>query len=334
MSTIYEVAQEANVSPNTVARILAGKGGRPQNEISVLRAAKKLGYVRNQQAATLRSGKSGLIGLIIPAIHNPVFPIFYQILHAAASAVGYQILVSSTFEKSSEEAGALKMFEMNRVEGIILDASQGESDEACDEVIQRMLKQNIPVILAGRFKRNLKCDTIGIRNAQGVGKAVDLLVRIGRRRIAFITGAPSALASIQRLEGYRDSLIAHGLPYDDSLVSFDAFTLDSGLFQMSHLLQRENPPDAVIAANDLLAIGAIKAARQLNINVPKQLSVIGFDDIPLSQYMFPTLTTLRQPQEQIAREAIHLLIYRMESKDLTNPRELAYEPELIIRESS
>lgn len=334
MVTIYEVAKEAKVSPKTAARILSGYDARPQNKQRVLKAAAKLGYVRNQQAANLRSGKSGLLGLVVPDIRNPYYPILFQAVHDAALSFGYQILLSSTFGRKTEEAHALRMFEINRVEGILLNAAEGESDEDCDSILKRFIERGVPVIIGGRPARSLQADQIVLKNKAGLEKAVNYLLKINRRRIAFITGGKTSAASRERLEGYETALKKHGTTLEHRLISYGAFTADSGYDQTVNMLNQANPPDAIVAANDLLAIGAIKACQAAKRRVPQDVSVMGIDDIPLAQLCTPSLTTLRQPTEKIARDCVALLIERIKNRDLSAPHKLTFELELLIREST
>lgn len=334
MVTIYEVAQQAGVSPKTAARILAGEKGRPHNRERVVAAARKLGYVRNQQAANLRSGKSSLLGVIVPDISNPTYPLFFQTFHDIAASLGYQILLSSTFGRIKEELQALRMFEINRVEGIILNAAEGEADEACDEVLERFKQRGVPVLLAGRPARQLAVDELVLRNVEAVEKAVGYLFKTGHRRIAHISGPKGYLAARERLLGFERSMKACGLEVDRRLISDGEFTAESGRLQTQALLELPERPTAIMAANDLLAVGALQAARAARLRVPQDLAVVGFDDIPLAQLVNPMLTTLRQPHEQMARESVNLLIQRIKTQDLSRPRRLIYEPELILRESA
>lgn len=333
MVTIYEIARESGVSPKTVARILAGATGRGDNRDRVMAAADKLGYVRNQAAANLRSGRSGLIGVIIPDIANPFYPEFFQSIHDRAVEKGYQILLHSTFGHAAEELQALRMFEMNRVEGIIVNASEGETDETCDPVLERFIRRGTPVVLAGRPARGLVADEIVIRNVEAVEKAAAYLLRTGHTRIGFITGHDN-LASRERREGFLRAHRTVGKKVDPALLSEGRFTADSGTQQTASLLALANPPSAVVAANDYLALGAIRAARQAGLRVPQDFAVIGFDDVPLATLSSPTLTTLRQPCAQIARDCFERLLLRIQSPDTTPPRRLIYEPELILRESA
>jgi LacI family transcriptional regulator len=334
MATIYEVAKQAGVSPKTAARILAGDEGRPKNRERVLAAARKLGYVRNQQAANLRSGKSGLIGVIVPDISNPFYPVFIQSIHDTVAGYGYQILLSSTFGKISEEVHALRTFEVNRVEGIILNASEGEGDEACDSLIQRFIERGVPVVLAGRPARSLPVDEIVIRNASATKRATNYLLKIGRKQIAFISGARDKAGSFERLEGFQDALKEAGITPNPLWIHYGDFTAESGKQQTHQLLSGNSRPTAIVAANDLLALGAIRACHELKLRVPQDVAIIGFDDIAVAQLVTPALTTLQQPQRQIAREVVALMMQRIQSKDLSAPRRLAYEPELVIRESA
>lgn len=334
MVTIYEVAKEADVSPKTAARILAGEKGRPYNKQRVLAAAQKLGYVRNQQAANLRSGKSGLLGLVVPDIKNPYYPIFFQAVHDIANSYGYQILLSSTFGRKSEEAHALRMFEVNRVEGILLNAAEGESDEDCDIILTRFLDRGVPVIVAGRPTRSVQADEIVLKNKAGFEKSTGYLFKIGRRRIAFISGSRTAMGTVERFEGYAATLQRHKLPLQPAFVSYGEFTPESGYQQTLRLLELPTPPDAIVAANDVLALGALKACESLGRRVPQDVAIVGCDDIPLAQLVTPALTTLRQPTEQTARDCVTLLLERIRSHDVSNPRKLVYESELLIRDSA
>ncbi|MEZ5275635.1 MAG: LacI family DNA-binding transcriptional regulator [Opitutaceae bacterium] len=334
MATIYEVARQAGVSPKTVARILAGEQGRPRNRERVLAAARKLGYVRNQQAANLRSGKSGLLGVIVPDISNPFYPVFFQSIHESAAGYNYQILLSSTFGKISEEVHALRTFEVNRVEGIILNAAEGEADDECNSIIERFINRGVPVVLAGRPARNLPVDEIVIQNTSATERATNYLLKIGHRKIAFITGSASTLASSERRSGFERALKAASIDIKKRWMLYGDFTAESGRQYAHQILTSTNRPTAIVAANDLIALGAIRACHELKLRVPEDVAIIGFDDIAVAQLVTPALTTVRQPQRQIAREVVALLMDRIQSRDLSNPRRLAYELELIIRESA
>lgn len=336
MATIYDVAKAADVSPKTAARILSGNyGGRPKNRDSVLTAAKQLGYVRNQQAANLRSGRSRLLGVVVPDIQNPYYPVFYQHIHDAAVARGYHILLSSTSRRVAEEKHALSMFEMNRVEGVILNTSEGETDEECDEILARLIKSGVAAIVSGRTNHGLLADESMIKNVDAVIKAVTYLNRTGHKKLAFISGSLENLAAKERLEGFKQGLAACNLPVESAPISVGEFTTESGFRLGQALLKKSDRPSAIVAANDPLAIGIVQAAQSLGLRVPQDLAVIGFDDNPLAQLVSPKLTTLRIPIAKIAADSVEAVLERAERRDDPQPpRRLEYEADLIIRESA
>jgi len=332
MSTIYDVARLAKVSPKTAARILAGEEGRPANRARVLAAAQTVGYVRNQQAASLRSGKSNLLGLIVPDIQNPHYPAFFQMVHDVAMAHGYHVLLSSTFGKAAEAQRSLRMFQQNRVEGIIADAAEGESDEVCDPLFSEFLEKGVPVVLCGRPAREVAADISRIRNVAAVSRAVEYLGSKGHRRIGCISG-PS-MAGRERRTGFLKGMAAGGLSVDPAHVLLGSFTIEGGLSMGRELLRLKRRPTAIIAANDLMAVGVMQAARELGLRVPEDVAVLGFGDSLLTRFVTPRLTTLRMPVERIAEDCVKKLLQRISSRDVSSPCRMEYDAELIIRESA
>lgn len=334
MVTIHDISRETGVSPNTVARILSGRRGRPYNEDKVLRAAKKYGYVRNEQAANLRTGRSKFLGLTVPDIQNPHYPLFYQAAHDVAAAQGYHILLSSTFGRVTEELQALQLFEVNRVAGIIINSAEGETDEACDARLEAFTKRGVPVVVCGRSSRGLQFDESMVKNAEAAARAVNYLHRTGHKRVGFIGGPLETLAATQRLAGFRDGLKACGLSESPELILAGEFTMASGAQQIRRLLDLPKRPTAILAANDLLAIGAIQTAQGAGIEVPRDLAVIGFGDTPYAELFSPKLTTLRVPTKQIAQDCVNIVLERIQAGLKGSPRQLIYEAELIVRESA
>ena len=333
MATIYEVAKEAGVSPKTAARILAGSSSRPKNKERVMAAAKKLGYVRNQQAANLRSGKSGLIGMIIPSITNPYYPWFFQRVHDFALQKGYQVLLSSVSGGHAEVVKALQMMEANRVEGLLFNMSEWDDKDSL-EILKRFLDRKQPVIIGGTNLGKIQADEIVLKNVEAVEKSTSYLIKTGHKRIAFISGPQAALGNRERLEGYRAAMEKAKLRIKDSWICEGSGDFEEGLDLAITLLRRSDRPTAIVCASDSIAIGALKAAQDMGLSVPNDLAVTGFDDIPWARMTSPSLTTLRQPQNRIARETVNLLIERINEKDVSNPRRLVFEPDLIIRESA
>ncbi len=333
MATIYEVAKEAQVSPKTAARILAGASSRPHNKERVLAAAKKLGYVRNQQAANLRSGKSGLLGLIIPSVTNPYYPWFFQAIHDIALQKGYQILLSSVSGGHEEVVRALRMMEANQVEGLLFNMSEWDDRDSL-EILERFIARGQPVIIGGTNLGKLQADEIVIKNVEAVQKVTHYLVKTGHEKIAFISGPLTALGNRERLEGFRKAMAKAKLEVRENWLCEGSAEFEEGLDQGLKVLRRSDRPTAIVCATDQIAMGAVKAAHELDLHVPKDVAVTGFNDTPWARLTSPSLTTLRQPKARIARESINLLVERITERDLTNPRRLYFEPDLIIRESA
>ncbi|GAB5562205.1 MAG: LacI family DNA-binding transcriptional regulator [Synoicihabitans sp.] len=333
MATIYEVAEAAGVSPKTAARILAGASARAKNRDSVMAAAKKLGYVRNQQAANLRSGKSGMIGLIIPSITNPYYPWFFQRVHDAALRKGYQVLLSSVSGGHNEVVKALHMMEANRVEGLLFNMSEWDDRESLD-ILERFIERRQPVIIGGTNLGKLAADEIVIKNVEAVEKATHYLIKTGHKKIAFISGPLAALGNRERLEGYLLAMKKAKLPVREGWACEGSGDFEEGLDGGLSLLRRDDAPTAIVCSTDLAAMGVLKAAAILDLKVPEDVAVTGFNDLPWARLTNPSLTTLRQPLNRIVRETINLLVERIQSGEVSNPRRLVYEPELVIRDSA
>lgn len=336
MVTIYDVARAAGVSPKTAARILGGDyGGRPANRTGVLEAARRLGYVRNQQAANLRAGRSRLIGVIVPDLQNPHYAAFYQHVHDIAVARGYHLLLSITSGRVEEQKHALRLLSLNRVDAVVLNAAEGESDRECDEILARLIGAGTVAVVAGRPARGLAVDVIRIDNRAATARAVAHLHDAGHRRVGFVGGPRASLAGAERLAGFREGCKARNLVVDERDVGESPFTIAGGTAQTAALLARPDPPTALLAANDLLAIGAIRAAQAAGLRVPRDLAVIGFDDNPLATLVSPPLTTLRIPVEQIATDCVNNILERLAPHAPPRaPRNRNYRAELIVRESA
>ncbi|WOO43430.1 LacI family DNA-binding transcriptional regulator [Rubellicoccus peritrichatus] len=335
MATIYEVATEAGVSPKTAARILAGGVKRSKNRESVLQAASKLGYVRNQQAATLRSGRSNVIGVVVPGITNPAYTRFVQVLHEAFLLEGYHIFLTSNFGRTDEQVHALNTLQTYLVDAVIINSAENEMDPASEKILETFISKTKPVIIAGNIQTSLPVDRIIIQNQDAVTKAVSYLAKTGKKRIAFLGGPKEHYAIRERYDGYRDGISQSGLTEDPALVSFGTLSMEDARNRVGDLLRdRNNLPDAIVAGNDLLAYGVIRRCAELNIRVPEDVAVVGFDDLDFSRFCTPSLSTLRQPKERIASECVQQILKRIKSNSIKDPTQLFYEPELIIRESA
>jgi len=336
VASIYQIAEKTGVSPKTVARILSGNTTRSKYTSKVIETARKLGYVRNQQAANLRSGISNLIGVVVPDLRNPFYPKFVQTIHDTCLQSGYQIFLSSTFGDPNEELRALQLFQNYRVDGVIFNSSESRSTPECEALLNALIESGRPIVMAGREAGDLPMDQVVLRNISATEKLVSYLVKVGHKRIAYLGGPKTYIAFRERLEGYFSSMKKAGLAVHQDWVSSSEPTHEDAYARTGELLKLPEScrPTAIVGGNDVMAIGALKCLLENGVRVPEEMAVAGFDDIPMARLVHPGLTTLRQPQERIAEECVKLLINRIRERDRSEPRTLTYEPDLIIREST
>lgn len=327
-STIYDVARVAGVSPKTAARILSGCKARKSNMDRVLQAAKKLDYVRNRSAAALRQGNTPYLGIIVPGVANPFYGYFIETLYAAAFKRGLHLVTVNTFGRQEEESAGFDLFLEERVQGAILNVSEGSSDSR-KRGIEKLLAANIPVIVCGALALNLGAHELRIRNRQGIVEIVDFLVSRGHKHIAFVSGSESTLAQKERKKAFYEAMQANGLRTFKSWDTSGDFSLESGEIQAEKLLSSNTPPSALVCANDILAFGAMRAAHRMGKQIPGDVAITGFDGVPLSSFIYPELTTSRQPQEQIADDMVSLLLDKTAS-----PTRLSYSTQLLARGST
>ena len=339
MATIYEVAKAAGVSPKTAARVLAGDTKRSKSKEKVLKAARKLGYVRNQQAANLRSGRSNMIGVMVPHINNPFYPKFLQTLHDACRQENYQMLLGCSFGKAEEEVNCLRNFQTLRVDGLIINASEMESGQESYDVISQFLESGKPVMLSGGYdSADERADRIVIKNREATKHAVGYLVGKGHRRIGFFGGQTSNPRIQERFEGFVEGMEEAKLKVDERWNSWGDLTSSDACDRLDRMIERANDeealPSAVLCNNDVIALGAIKACSERGIKVPNELAIVGFDDIEMASLMNPSLTTLRQPQDKIANDCVKRIMEQIKVSGLLEPIELEYKPELVVRGSA
>lgn len=334
-TTIYEIANKAGVSPKTAARILSGETKRSKGREAVLAWAERLGYVRNASAANLRTGRSQLIGLIVPFIDNPYYTRIIQEFHDALAQVGFKALVSCSFGQTGDIVSSLKVYQAHSVDGILFNGSEGELTTEITTMLSQFQESGKPVILVGRYVDALQVDQVNLDNQKGIAQAVQHLVDRGHRGLAFLGGSRHNRTMQARSEGFVTTLRELGLEVRDDWMSFGETTLADAQGRAGALLgQKGNRPEAIVCGNDLLAMAALKACRRHRLSVPGEVAITGFDDIEQASLCEPELTTVRQPIPRIARECVDQLLRRLNGEGAGEPRRLLYQPELVIRESS
>ncbi|MCL1899484.1 MAG: LacI family transcriptional regulator [Promicromonosporaceae bacterium] len=308
--TIREVAAQAGVSRGTVSRYLnGGHNVSAESRHAIAQAIKVSGYSVNLNARALATGRSGAIAFLISEPHqllfeDPIFAILLREATAAAADLDLQMVLMMA-SSEAEQRRVLEFVTTARLDWVLLVSSH-ESDP----LLGSLLEHNVPTVTSGvPLGYEGRVSGASADDRSGGRMATEYLLSQGHRRIATITGPSYSPGGVYRLEGYRDAL---GARYDEALVHRGDYTQESGFQAMITMLGEGAAPDALFAHNDLMAIGAIQALQEQGVSVPGQLAVIGFDDSGPGAQMSPTLTTMRQPFEQLAQEMVRLLVAAIE----------------------
>lgn len=326
---ITDVARKAGVSIATVSRVLNNTGGYPvktETRERVLSVVEELGYRPNDLARGLLSKKSRTIGLLIPDISNPYYPELSLGIEATASENGYSVIFCNTSRRAEKLEHYVDVLLQKRADGIII--AGGGTDFA--PVLRAMGDFELQVTVIGRH--GTLFPSIQVDNVAAANRATSHLLELGHQRVAFISG-PLNLASAQdRLEGYKLALERLGGAKDECLVREGDFQYESGYTRAMSLLRDSDPPTAIFTANDRMAIGAISAAMDLGLNVPDELSVVGFDDIAMARYVRPTLTTVSLSDYEMGVSSMQSMLRQLRGEEVP---EVTWMPtELMIRQST
>jgi len=327
-ATIKDVARAANVSIATVSRILNGKDTvSPLLAERVMAAVEELKYHPNEMARALKVKASRSIGLIIPDIENPFFPALVRGVEDAAKVHDYAVILCNTDSKPEEEEKYIRFLQSKRVDGILFTGGSHS-----DRNVELLSTLGIPVVLLDR-RVGSQLSTVITNNRLGGFMATEHLIKRGRRRIAFISG-PTELSSVQtRKQGYDEALGQYGLVLDQSLIQVGDFSFESGYQAASRLVASGHEFDAIFAANDLMAIGAIEYLLAYGLRVPAEIAVTGYDDIRMAGWYKPALTTVKQPVYSMGQSAMKIIIDRITGENRQYIEQII-SPELVIRESS
>lgn len=333
-TTLHDVAKLAGVSAKTVSNVVNDYPHiKPATKERVLQAIAELGYRPNLSARGLRSGRSGVISLIIPDLRNAYFAELADAVMHAADQRGLSVLIEQSGGDRAREAELLRGARLRAVDGILYSALQlGDEDLGVIEEI------TIPMVLLGERIFNAPNDHVTMRNTEGARAATEHLLSIGCRRIvAFGAHRADIISSASlRLAGYRAALEGAGVPFDQELVQqVGVWHRLDGAVAMRRMLDEGLRFDGIVAFNDALALGAMRVLSERGIRMPEHVAIIGFDDIDEGRYSLPSLSTIAPGREQIARTAVELLVERIAGgDDDVAPRRVFADFELVQREST
>jgi LacI family transcriptional regulator len=327
-ASIYDVAKEARVSVFTVSAVVNQKshvGKKLKDRVEA--AIRKLNYRPNLLARSLAKQKTHTIGMIVPDIANPFFPMVVRGAEDAAQKRGYNLLLCNSDDTQEKEENALELLLSKRVDGILLTKAVSDINPSLRQMMQDM---KIPIVLVMRTSPKISKDAVITDDYRGAYEAVCHLARSGRKRIGLIGGPRRVSNGKARWEGFQDALKANGLTYDPALVIEGDYRVESG-YRAGNLLLSHRP-DGVYVANFLMTVGLLKAAEEMGLRCPEDFGLVSFDDYPWLGIFHPKLTTVELPKYQLGQEAVELLLDRIGGKE--GPGVLKkLQPELRVRES-
>jgi LacI family transcriptional regulator len=326
--TILDVARLADVAVGTVSRVINGQPNvREDTRKRVLGAIVELGYVPDIVARSMRSNRSMLFACVMRDFTVPVLSMFVDSMQKEIDAFGYSLMVASSYHDTTREVALLRGFQQRRVDGLVI-ATSSESDPALLETLEQM---DFPVVLLDR-EAPAQFDTVLVNHAAGVQQAVSYLADIGHRRIALLSGEPNVHATQSRLEGYREGLRSRGIEFAPALVRLASFASDNAHVEARRLLERHPRPTAFIAGGTALLPGVIRAARELGLAIPGDLSVVAGADSDVAQLASPAFTVVRWSHDELGKAAGRFLMARLENNSLPRQRHTV-DAELVVRGS-
>jgi DNA-binding LacI/PurR family transcriptional regulator len=325
-----DVARKAGVSVMTVSRVINGAGNvRPATREKVLKAIKELSYYPNAAARALNRNRANVLEILIPyADYFYSSEYFSELIFGIEKVVhdsDYNLIFNTYDPKRGAEYAAL--YKQRKVDGLLIVAPAGS-----DPTIAALHEESVPFVLVNGREEALGVSFVDVDNVRGAFLAVEYLYDLGHRSIGVITGNMLVINAQHRLEGYLDFLSARGEESRKEWIYEGNWSEQSGYDGLNYFMDLKNPPSAIFCSNDLMAIGALRAAADLDLEVPATVSIVGYDDIRLSSFVNPRLTTIHQPTDRVGKTAAEMLLRSLDG-EATGPQRVVLEPELVIRKS-
>jgi LacI family transcriptional regulator len=334
--TLRDIAEAAGVALSTASRVLsrAREGHAPRSEAAarVLAVADEMNYERDLFAASLRTRRTQMLGVLVPRLTDVVLSTMYEGIDEAASALGYQTVVANTLDSPEEQRRRAEMLIGRRVDGLILGDARVD-----DPYLDQLAARGVPFVLFNR--RHEPYDSVSCDDVAGGRLVGNHLADLGHRRIAIIAGEPYARTAIDRVAGCVAALAERGIEVPSSSIIPSHFDAEGGRGAANRLLRTKTPPSAIFAVNDMTAIGAMGALRDQGYQVGVDVAVVGFNDISIASELSVPLTTVRSPLTEIGQHVARLLIARLTTDEsradaAREPTEIRLPPRLVVRASS
>jgi LacI family transcriptional regulator len=327
--TIRDVAERAGVNMSTVSRALNPEMRHlisDEGVVRVIEAAKALGYRQNKLASALTRGRSQIIGVLLPDIENAVFPPIVCGIEERLAAAGYAVLIADASGTASDRERILEQMFGRQVDGLVVATASRE-----DQVVRRCILEQVPVVLVNRGEDHRLAPEVVNDDLHSMCLAVDHLVALGHRRIAHVAGPQSLQTGYTRWQGMQIAAQRHRLSVH--MVEAGEYTREAGRVACHELLKRYRATTAIMGSNDLLALGCYDAIATAGLQCPRDMSIVGHNDIPLVDMLNPPLTTLRIQHREMGRQAARLLLERISTPD-AKPVRITLSPELVVRKST
>ncbi|KOH42690.1 LacI family DNA-binding transcriptional regulator [Sunxiuqinia dokdonensis] len=331
--TIHDIARELNISASTVSRALNDNPRiRKSTKEKIKALALELGYQPNTIASNLRTQKTHTIGIVVPLINRHFFSTFISGVEDVAFDAGYNVIISQSKDLLQKEQQIVNSMFSNRVDGLITSLSMQTS---AFEHFQLFANKNIPLVFFDRIAPGFEANKIIVDDFACGFKATQHLIDEGYQRIAHLAGPTVLNTYHDRMEGYKSALIKNNMPLEDELIICNRLTRMDGQEAIKKLLDLKNPPDAVFCGNDTSALSMIVYLKSQGIRIPEDFGIVGFSNEPFSEVVTPSISTLKQPAQEMGQKAAELIINEIENKELPRTYQTITMPtELIVRESS
>jgi LacI family transcriptional regulator len=332
MGNIYKIAELVGVSPSTVSRALSAKGYcNEKTKNKILEVAKKLNYSPTYAAKILKTKKTEKIIIAIPDICNPYYFDMINGVNNILEQYGYLMVLFYTKHNRKEELRVIQNLKEKYADGMIM-----VSFNYSDTILSALNSVDAPIVLTNKYDSsdsNNKFDCVYVDTYLGIKQATEHLIKQGHQRIAFVGGDLKEQTGAERFEGYRDALLDEGLRTDESLVFESNYTESGGYLLGKQIFQMKLPPSALVAANDLMAVGIMNAAAECAVRIPDDIAIIGMDNTDISQRVTPKLSTVAMMQEEIGRISAQILMDRLNG-DTGEKKIIKLLPRLVIRGTS
>jgi LacI family transcriptional regulator len=329
VATVADVAKKAGVSVSTAARVLSGTGyAADETRLIVLEAARELGYVPNQIARSLRTRRTRTIGLLVGDVENSFYSVIAKNVESVAKDAGYHVVLCNSDDDPAIEREYLELLEGMRVDAVIVTPTSRNRRH-----LVRLMEKDIVIVQVDRRVEGLRADAILVDNEDGAARAVNHLVEAGHTKIGILTGELDLATASQRLFGFERAMKEHGMTIRQSLVKSGSFHRDHAIEVATELINARPTPTAIFAANNILAEATLIALEQKGLRVPRDVSIVAFDDVHWMSMVEPAVTAVRQPVADMARSAAELLVRRLREGHEGRPSTVVFRTELIERAS-